>query len=331
MLNTLNAWECLEQLLDYGQFELLNFDQITPTQDHTDCRAIYLMNDTVESFIVFRNARYTGTYLENYAGDITYTLDKNACVLRINQNDRHLLLFFDSLEMETHLYDYGGIGHFWVSGYENLRNLEFQIAVIRDKYDFLGPASCNELEQKLATLKNFPPLNYLFYPATPSKYITEMENPWFATEAALNFFENICISSNDEKLANLTRAYRRKPCKRRAIRISKLLRHTRHKAVPDYIFELICKAASQYPRRSFGAEIDLQNQALLNKASLFCQSLSNERQTARVYREEPFENNCDDITFKVYVMTLRDGVWKRHITVQQLESHGDRPSGTTQS
>ena len=69
------------------------------------------------------------------------------------------------------LYNYGELGHFWVKGYENLRVMEYQIAILRDKYEYLGEKYCTEYEGKLAMLRDFPPLNYLFYPAVPEKYI----------------------------------------------------------------------------------------------------------------------------------------------------------------
>lgn len=60
------------------------------------------------------------------------------------------------------MYNYGELGHFWVKGYENLRVMEYQIAILRDKYEYLGEKYCTEQERKLAMLRDFPPLNYLF-------------------------------------------------------------------------------------------------------------------------------------------------------------------------
>ena len=62
---------------------------------------------------------------------------------------------------------------------------EYQIAILRDKYEYLGEKYCTEYEGKLAMLRDFPPLNYLFYPAVPEKYIVPVDNPWEATAEAL--------------------------------------------------------------------------------------------------------------------------------------------------
>ena len=318
MAKTPNPWNCLEMLLNDGQFELINFEKIRNAREPVDGKVIYLMNDTVESFLVFRNARYTGTYLENYEDEISYSLDKTVCFLKINQGDSHLLLFFDSLEIETHYYNYGGIGHFWVNGYENLRNLEFQLAIIRDKYDFLGPSSCNELEQKLSALRNFPPLNYLFYPAISDRYITPLDNPWALSKDALDFFACICADAGDQKLLRITRAYGKHPGRRLAKKLARLLRQTRHKAVPDRIYALLCEAASAYPKRSFGQKLDEKNAELLKKADHIADALAGPHCSVRIYHEEPFVYDCDDITFKVYIMILQDRFYERRVTVREI-------------
>lgn len=50
--------------------------------------------------------------------------------------------------------------------------------ILRDKYDYIGGDSCNALEEKLAALVEFPPLNYCCYPAVSEQYIVPRENPW---------------------------------------------------------------------------------------------------------------------------------------------------------
>ena len=54
----------LEELLEQDQFELL----IPKDGMSGELRLVYLMNDAVESFLVFKNARMTGAYLEDYEG-----------------------------------------------------------------------------------------------------------------------------------------------------------------------------------------------------------------------------------------------------------------------
>lgn len=86
-------------------------------------------------------------------------------------------LFFRMLDLEVYLYNYGEIGHFWVPGYEYLRQLEYRIAIARDKLEYLGEEFCTEEERALVQLADFPPLNYCCYPAVPKQYIVPKEDP----------------------------------------------------------------------------------------------------------------------------------------------------------
>ena len=171
--------EKLVQLLEQNQFELIFTEQ--------DIRLVYLMNDAVESFLVFQNARMTGKYRDDYDGELEATLEKQGqkFVLIVHQGDTVVTLFFENLIQENHFYEYGTIAHFWVKKYEYLRQLEYRLAILRDKYDYLGEKSCNEKEKQLAQLVDFPPLNYCCYPAVPAKYIVPRENPWEPSEDAL--------------------------------------------------------------------------------------------------------------------------------------------------
>lgn len=81
---------------------------------------VYQMNDTVESFLVFRKAIFTGTYKKDYEGklDASYDRDQDRYVLGVRQGDSVITLFYQKLELEVNLYNYGEIAHFWVPRYE---------------------------------------------------------------------------------------------------------------------------------------------------------------------------------------------------------------------
>ena len=66
-------------------------------------------------------------------------------MLIVNQGGENVFTIkFVKLSITSTYFNYGCMGHFWVKGYEYLRQLEYQLAVIRDKYRFLGSSSCNE-------------------------------------------------------------------------------------------------------------------------------------------------------------------------------------------
>ncbi|MFR4970266.1 MAG: DUF3878 family protein [Lachnospiraceae bacterium] len=110
------------------QFELPISEKKDQRTDHgveTDIRLVYLMNDAVESFLVFKGAKMTGKYLRDYEGmlDATLSKEEETYILTVWQDDQALTIFFKQLELEVHLYEYGEVAHFWVPGYEYLRLL----------------------------------------------------------------------------------------------------------------------------------------------------------------------------------------------------------------
>ena len=200
-------FEKLNLLLEQELCEFVDIpDGFTGQAESGELRLIYLMNDAVESFLVLKNARMTGNYVRAYEGEFEGSVekaDRDLCeaeyILVVHQGQNVFTVFFEDILLETHLYNYGELGHFWVEGYENLRVMEYQIAILRDKYEYLGEEYCTEQERKLAMLRDFPPLNYLFYPAVPEKYIVPVDNPWEVTAEALAVMRN-GNRSGDEKL-----------------------------------------------------------------------------------------------------------------------------------
>ena len=183
------AFQKLAQLLGQDQFELLFPDKDVENQD--EIRLVYLMNDAVESFLVFSGARMTGHYQKDYEGELDATLSQEdgEYVLVVYQGETVVTIFFRDLQLEVNLYNYGDVGHFWVKGYEYLRILEYRLAILSDKCEYLGEKAASDTERKLAKLVHFPPLNYTCYPAVPAKYIVPMEDPWNPTEEAMDVME----------------------------------------------------------------------------------------------------------------------------------------------
>lgn len=138
-----DAFQKLAELLGEDQFELVAVNE-KDSQDiyvqDGEIRLVYLMNDAVESFLVFGNARMTGVYKPDYEEEILADLSHQGreYILVVHQDDSVVTLFFETLTLEKHLYDYSQIGHFWVKGYEYLRQLEYRLAILRDKYDYIG-------------------------------------------------------------------------------------------------------------------------------------------------------------------------------------------------
>ena len=101
---TENTLKKLAQLLEQDQFELIFSEKIqkealTSKREvprGQDIRLVYLMNDAVESFLVFRDARMTGEYHADYEGELEASLNKQGeeFVLVVRQGDTVVTLFF---------------------------------------------------------------------------------------------------------------------------------------------------------------------------------------------------------------------------------------------
>ena len=311
----------LQELLEQNQFELL----IPEEPEAKDIRLVYLMNDAVESFLIFRNAHMTGTYKSEYEGELEFSLShdekREEYILSVWQGDSVVTILFPRLELEVHLYNYGGIAHFWVPGYEYLRQLEYRIAILRDKLDYLGEEYCTPREQKLAMLTDFPPLNYCCYPAVPAKYIVPIDDPWSPSLEALEVMEELAEEAGDQSFQKILKAYRHFPVRPFSRWIGRQLRRKKHAPLVDLLTDRICEETKKYPCRSYGGTADREIGELLKKAESRKAELLEKRKARRieVMREEPFTTAKDSLGFQVWVMIYQDGVLNRRVTMEKIE------------
>lgn len=177
----------LAQLLEQNQFELLlpkerQADKSGTTEKTTNGRDIplvYLMNDAVESFLVFRNARMTGEYHSDYQGEITASMTRQdgSYVLVVKQGKTVLTLFFEDLELDVHLYEYAYTGHFWVKKYEYIRQLEYRLSILRDKHDYLGCRILHRRREKTCSTGGVSAIKLLLLSGSPGEiYCSQRES-----------------------------------------------------------------------------------------------------------------------------------------------------------
>lgn len=312
----MDTFVMLEELLEQDQFELL-----PAKEGDTERRLVYLMNDAVESFLVFRGAALTGHYLEDYEGALTWSMSRDAAryVLVVRQGDNAVTLLFENLDLEVHLYNYGEIAHFWVPGYEYLRQLEYRIAILRDKCEYLGPEYCTPEERRLAHLAYFPPLNYCCYPAVPAKYIVPIPDPWNPSEEALNVMEELARECGNKKLGWRLKFYRRHPWPLLAKRIAAMLHRTECEEVVDLLSRRLREAVQDYPRRSFGKATDNAIKRLEQQAEERRQELARQGIRAEVLREEPFTIAQDNLEFHVYLMIWETRGRNRRVRIETIK------------
>lgn len=309
------AFQKLVQLLEQNQFELL-----TIPGNETAYRLVYLMNDAVESFLVFENAKITGTYDQEYDGEIEARLEERSdgYILIVYQSENVFTLSFRKLQLEVHLFNYGQIGHFWVKGYEYLRLLEYRIAILRDKYEYLGAAFCTPEEIELAALAAFPPLNYCCYPAVSKKYVVPAAELWEVSDEALQVMETLACEVNDKSLLKALGKYRVRPGKRNARKIAVMLHRNAHAEVIDLLTEKLCRAAAYYENRSFTEPEAGVYKRILRMAQERQKELFAQGKKASIVRQEPFVFARDSIEFQVYVMIWEKGLWNRRTKIERF-------------
>lgn len=326
-----DPFEKLKLLLDQGEFELLE-DEAEKNKGNR-YRLVYLMNDAVESFLVLENGRMTGEYQREYDGEIEAELReyegtetfrettegrKKKYVLTVHQGESVCTLLFTGLKEEVSLYNYGEIGHFWVKGYEYLRQLEYTFAILRDKREYLGDRYCNRREQKLAALADFPPLNYTCYPAISKEYLVERDDAWRPTGQALAVMEELLKEVGDKQLLRLVRLYAMFPVKVLARYIAMQLHRTKHQKVIQTLQQQVRQAAKNYPERKFFGKEEKQFREQKKRAQACAKEWGEKGCRTDIFREEPFTTSRDSIEGKYYVMIWKKGFWNQKVTIEEI-------------
>ena len=323
-----DPFEKLKLLLDQGEFELLEDEE--EKNKGNRYRLVYLMNDAVESFLVLENGRMTGEYQREYDGEIEAELReyegtetfrettegrKKKYVLTVHQGESVCTLLFTGLKEEVSLYNYGEIGHFWVKGYEYLRQLEYTFAILRDKREYLGDRYCNRREQKLAALADFPPLNYTCYPAISKEYLVERDDAWRPTGQALAVMEELLKEVGDKQLLRLVRLYAMFPVKILTRYIAMQLHRSKHKKV---LVQQVRQAAKAYPERKFSGKEEKQFREQRKRAQDYAKEWEAKGYRTDIFREEPFVASRDSIEGKYYVMIWKKGFRNQKAKIEEI-------------
>ncbi len=305
--------EHLYELLSQDQFELL------PPFHTNKLRLVYLMNDAVESFLVFDKARLIGKYDAEYEGELDVQLRKEdgRYVLIVRQGENVCTIFFQDLSMEVHLYNYGKLGHVWVKGHEELRQIEYWIAILRDKLIYLGEEYGNALEKKLAYLSGFPPLGACSYPAVPRKYFEPGEDAWIAQREGVEVMMELAGEAGDERLLKALREYAQNSSRGKTKAIARLLKRNAHSKVINLLIEKIRQASGEYPDRRFAEEAIFAK--VKEKAKRRKAALEAEGKRVLVLSQEPFEIAKDEMEYKVHLVIMSQGLRNRRVTIETFQ------------
>ena len=98
-----------------------------------------------------------------------------------------------------------------------------------------------------------------------------------------------------------------------------MLHRKAHSEVTDLIAKKLKQAAAVYQRRSFGKEMDLKCEQMLEKAKERQKELKAQGKKSVLLREEPFVSVKDGIDFQVHLMIWKNGIVNRKV---EVESYG---------
>lgn len=245
--------ECPDEFEKLAQVLGEHVLEIWPGKQKDTFCAAYLMNDSVESYLIFTDAHMVGEFEtgREKETEASLSVEEDSYVLAVRQGDRNsFTIRFRQLKFEIHLYTYSGIAHVWVSGGEHLRQLVYRLGIVRDKFRFLGERYCTEEEQELLPLLEFAPFR-AWYPV-----------PWDegrvfqTTERGLEAMRRIAGDVQDTEYEKVLDHYEAAFGKKREVKIGRklyeMLNQAEHMRLYDRIRKKINRAAGIYAARSFG-------------------------------------------------------------------------------
>lgn len=235
--------ERLQHVVECQVFELCG-----PFEEHGSvCYYVpYMMNDAVENYLILRDCRLVGKFQpdlkEQQEAQIAEVKDGYVFAFRQGMKNA-FTLFFKTIEEKIEYYRYHEIGHFWVKGQEQWRQLVYITGTIHDKYSFLGEDSCNEIEKKLLHLIEFAPFQYW------SPVHGSLENDYPETEEGICKMEYFAQKAGDLTYLRWIRRYRRFPWLKK--KLAKLLLEPKREQLYQCIYQEVVEASSRYEERTY--------------------------------------------------------------------------------
>lgn len=250
----------LAEVVKYQVLELY----IEKKKDLETCFYIpYMMNDAVECYLILKHAEITGEYYQDMEEEIQAQLiaEESRYVLIVYQGTRNVFtLWFTDIQKVCNCYQYHQIGHFWVKGQEQWRQLVYMIGTIYDKYEYLGETVCNQSEVEILHLMEFAPFRYW------SPICDSLDEKYPATYEGIACMEQMAVEAGDRNYQRLLNIYRRFPTRWMENLLSSRLLHFKREKLYQVIFDKVEKASQRYPKRDYGEKRNQQMQEKRRKA-----------------------------------------------------------------
>lgn len=221
----------------------------------------YIMNDSMECYLILENCRVVGSIIDDYQGKTSVEFADHTMGISVRQDENVYTAWFTGIRQHLQLYRYHEIGHFWQKDTEQWRRLVYIIGTIYDKLKFSPEPSCSEEELELAKLIEFAPFR-VYSPVSESILPLYPE-----TREGAQTFAKMADEAGDTWLARKIRLYDRFPNPFFAIHIANRLTKKKSAAVYHHIFTQVCAASAQYDSRDYGEERNAKMQAERDKVT----------------------------------------------------------------
>ena len=215
----------------------------------------YMMNDALECYLVLRDAWMTGDYLdldqEEYPiqGQLAWRDDRSALIVK-QGSENVFTIWFSELTEVFQCYQYHRIGHFWVRGQEQWRQLVYMVGTVYEKYQYLGDAACNEGEKEFMRLIEFPPFRYW------SPIDEPLDDRYPSTREGALCMRELALEAGDKSYARLAGLYARFPLGFLKKRLAGKLCSPARQGLYEMIYGKVRAASLKYPKRVYGEALD---------------------------------------------------------------------------
>ena len=230
-----------------------------------DYRIPYMMNDALEYYLILKNSVLTGEFepdIPVQRGQIAKETSPEAAngenskkqryILSIQQENGNLFtLYFDELIEQAACYRYHEIGHFWVKGQEQWRQLVYIIGTLYDKYEFFDDRFCSEEEQQLLPLMHFQPFRYFSPISHPLDHYAEDVSGW-------DTMLGLADEAGDRSFARLLRLSRPLPKALAQPMLQWAMQSPRRRKLYEHIWNKVAAASNRYGSRDYGEAVNAQ-------------------------------------------------------------------------
>lgn len=250
-----NTEKLRELLQELNQWDALEFWPVA-CRGRQNFYLPYMMNDALEYYIIFKDCSITGEFSKNFQehafAELTESADRLGLIVR-EGNSHVFTLWFCDFEIVCQCFQYHRIGHFWVQGQEQWRQLVYMIGTMLDKQEYVGASVCNDKERALLPLMEFAPF-YLWFP------LTELPRDKYSnTKKGCQCMHALAVEAQDRRFAALVRLYSYFPFRWMTALVGHALQKPARQSLYHLIFRKVSEASLAYPPRDYGKE---QNQRI---------------------------------------------------------------------